>query len=126
VYEVTTYAVNKDTLPPLLTDTLRWQDFIIEKSGMGSINTHDSMFRRRYGRGYFTFNIDTAQPVIHFKKSGQDTTDILALHYLRVDSNTLQLWGLQRKDSLFVELKRSNRHFQLSENQFHWLSEANR
>ena len=126
VYDVTTYVLNKDTLPALLTDTLRWQDFIIEKNGMGSINTHDTLFRKRYGRGYFVFTADTVQPVIHFKKLAQDTADIMTMYYKRTDSNTLQLWGYKHTDSLFVELKKSSRHFQLAENQFHWLSEANR
>jgi hypothetical protein len=126
VYDVTTYVLNKDTLPALLTDTLRWQDFIIEKNGMGSINTHDTLFRKRYGRGYFVFTADTMQPVIHFKKLAQDTTDIMTMYYKRTDSNTIQLWGYKHTDSLFVELKKSSRHFQLAENQFHWLSEANR
>jgi hypothetical protein len=126
VYDVTKYVVNQDTMPALISDTLRWNDLIIEDNGVGSINTKDTLFRRRYGRGYFNFNVDTLQPIIHIKKTQQDTADILALHYLRPDSNTIQLWGKQKNDSVFIELKRSARHFQLAEKQFHWLSEANR
>jgi hypothetical protein len=126
VYDVTKYVVNKDTLPALMTDSIRWKDLIIENNGMGSINTKDTLFRRRYGRGYFVFEVDTLQPIINFKKMQQDTAYIFSLHYLRPDSNTLQLWGKQRNDSVFIELKRSARHFQLAERQFHWLSEANR
>ncbi|MEO6255131.1 MAG: hypothetical protein ABIO79_17615, partial [Ferruginibacter sp.] len=59
VYDVTRYVINKDTLPALITDTMRWKDLIIENNGMGSINTSDTMFRRRYGRGYFVFDVDT-------------------------------------------------------------------
>ncbi len=126
VYEVTQYVVNKDTLPALVTDTIRWKDVIFENNQMGSINSGDTLFRRRYGRGYFIFEVDTLQPIINFKKTRQDVTNILSLHYLRPDSNTIQLWGKQKTDSLFIELKRSARHFQLAEKQFHWLSEANR
>ncbi|MEO7306988.1 MAG: hypothetical protein ABIR78_09170 [Ferruginibacter sp.] len=135
VYDVTTYVVNKDTLPALTTDTIRWKDVIIEENGMGSINTSDTMFRRRYGRGYFVFDVDTLQPIINFKKSGQATANLFSLHYQLPDSNTIELWGEmvhpglasgQRNDSIFIELKRSARHFQLAEKQFHWLSEANR
>jgi hypothetical protein len=93
---------------------------------MGSINTADTMFRKRYGRGYFVFDVDTLQPIINFKKNGQSATNILSLQYRLPDSNTIQLWGMQNSDSLFIELKRSTRHFQLAERQFHWLSEANR
>lgn len=125
VYDVTRYVVNRDTLPALISDTIRWKDFIIENNGMGSINTKDTLFRRRYGRGYFSFEVDTQQPIIHFKKM-QGPPFIFSLTYLRPDSNTIQLWGKQRNDSLFIELKKSARHFQLAERQFHWLSEANR
>jgi hypothetical protein len=95
VYDVTKYVVNKDTLPPLLTDTIRWKDVIIESNSMGSINTSDTMFRRRYGRGYFIFNVDTLEPIINFKKTMQDEGFILSLHYQRPDSNTIQLWGIE-------------------------------
>jgi hypothetical protein len=126
VYDVTKYAVNKDTLAPLITDTLRWQDVIFEKGGMGSVKTNDTIFRRRYGRGYFVFTADTVKQIINFKKFPQDSISILTLHYQLPDSNTIQLSGKKQNDSLYVELKKSKRHFQLTEKQFHWLSEANR
>jgi len=126
VYDVTTYVVNKDTFPPLLTDSMRWKDMIIENNGMGSINTANSLLRRRYGRGYFNFTVDTLQPIIHFTKLPQDTNDIFTFRYQVPDGNTIQLWGKNQNDSLYITLKRSGRHFQLAEKQFHWLSEANR
>ncbi|MEP7238058.1 MAG: hypothetical protein ABI685_09340 [Ferruginibacter sp.] len=126
MYDVTRYVINKDTLPALVTDTLRWRDVIFENNQMGSVNTSDTMFRKRYGRGYFVFAVDSLQPIINFKKNMQDDSPRLSLSYQMIDSNTIQLWGKQRNDSLFIELKRSNRHFQLAEKQFHWLSEANR
>ncbi|HUS00159.1 MAG TPA: hypothetical protein VMY77_00445 [Chitinophagaceae bacterium] len=126
IYIVTKYAVNKDTLPPLLTDSARWQDVIFDKGGMGSIKTTDTIFRRRYGRGYFLFTADTIKQMLNLKKFQQDTSFILSLHYQMPDSNTILLWGKKQNDSLFVELKKSNRYFQLAEKQFHWLSEANR
>jgi RNA recognition motif-containing protein len=126
VYEVTKYAVNKDTLAPLISDTLRWQDVIFEKGGMGSVKTNDTIFRRRYGRGYFVFTADSVKQIINFKKFQEDSISILTLHYQLPDSNTIQLSGKKQNDSLYVELKKSKRHFQLAEKQFHWLSEANR
>lgn len=35
------------------------------------------------------------------------------------DSSTIHLWGLYHNDSLYVELKKLNRHFQLAEKQFY-------
>ena len=123
IYDVTIYAVNKDTIPALVTDTLRWQNMIFEKDGGGSVGSTDTSFRQRYRRGYFNFVPDTAKQTILFKKS---TNTIMTMHYSFPDSNSIKLWGSRKNDSLFVVLKKSNRHFQLAEKQFHWISEANR
>jgi len=129
-YEVAAFAVNNDTVPPLMTDSMRWQNVIFEKNGSGSIKTADTIFRQRYKRGYFRFETDTLKHVINFKKLQTDSAMymgiVLTMHYQLPDSNTIQLWGKEKNDSLYVLLKRSNRHFQLAEKQFHWLSEYNR
>jgi hypothetical protein len=130
IYDVAIYAINRDTIAGLITDTLRWQDVIFEKGGRGSIKTSDASFMLRYKRGYFSFSTDTVQHTISFKKRQTDSamsqTVFLIMKYQFPDVNTIQLWGKQRNDSLYVLLKKSNRHFQLAEKQFHWLSEYNR
>ena len=125
IYNVNKFVINKDTITPGI-DTLRWQDMILEKGGAGSINTKDTSFKRRYGRGYFNFTTDTNNHTIAFKKLSQDSTPIFTMNYFIPDSLTIQLRGKKKNDSLYVELKKSDRHFQLAERQFHWLSEANR
>jgi len=130
VYDVVTFVVNKDTVVPLITDTMRWQDVVFEKDGSGSVKTADTIFRQRYRRGYFISETDTLQHIINFKKWQSDSAlysgIILRMHYRLPDSKTIQLWGKEKNDSLYVLLKRSNRHFQLAEKPFHWLSEYNR
>jgi len=126
LYEVSVFAVNKDTIAGLVTDTLRWKDMIFEKGGLGSVGSTDTAFRQRYRRGYFNFVPDTTTKTIGFKKSASATQFIFSLHYDLPDSNTIKLWGSWKTDSLYILLKRSNRHFQLTERQFHWISEANR
>jgi hypothetical protein len=124
VYDVAVFAVNKDTLPPLITDTLRWQDLIMDNASGGTIKTSDTLFRHIYQRAYFRFASDSVTQTISFKNFGGDT--IATFRYQIPDSNTVVLMGKKKNDSLYVVLKRSNRHFQLSERQFHWLSEWNR
>jgi hypothetical protein len=130
VYDVVTFVVNKDTLVPSPIDTLRWQNAIFSKDGTGSIKTSDTSFRQRYKRGYFSYTTDTANHIINFRKLQTDSPlyagIVLSMRYQLPDSNTIQLWGEQKNDSLYVLLKKSNRHFQLTEKQFHWLSEYNR
>jgi len=128
IYDVSVYVLNKDTLPALINDTLRWQDIIFEKGGFGSIKTTDTMFRQRYRRGYFNYETDTTSNEISFKKTmvTGETFQLFKLKYNFPDSNTIHLVGTIRQDSVLAVLKKSKRHFQLAERQFHWLSEYNR
>lgn len=126
VYDVAEFAVNRDTIPALPTDTLRWKDVIFEPGGQGSVNTTDTLFRQRYRRGYFAYAPDTVRRRIAWKRFPQDTVALLDFRYETAGPNTVRLWGKLRGDSLYVRLVRSNRRFQLAERQFHWLSEANR
>lgn len=126
-YDVPIFVVNKDTLPNLVSDTLRWQDVIFEKGGRGSLKTADTVFRHNYKRAYFYYGVDTKEQMMYFNKTkGGMQNSFLKLHYQLPDSNTIRLWGKRNNDSLIIELKRSNRHYQLGEKQFHWLSEYNR
>ena len=124
VYDVAVFAINKDTLPPLLSDTLRWQDLIIDNALGGTIKTSDTAFRQIYRRAYFRYGWDSYSQSIFFKNFAGDT--VATFHCQIADSNTVILTGKKQSDSLYVVLKRSNRHFQLAEKQFHWLSEYNR
>jgi len=126
VYDVPVYVVNRDTVLNLVSDTLRWQDIIFEKGGSGSIKTKDTTYRHMYGRSKFRYSVDTVKQLLVFTKSPGDTINVLRMHYQLPDSNTIRLWGVQQHDSLYIELKRSTRHFQLGERQFHWLTESNR
>jgi hypothetical protein len=125
VYEVTDFSVNHRSIPMSLSDSLRWQDVIFE-DGNGSTKTTDTLFRRRYGRGYFAYRTDDQLHLLTFKKNKDDSAALLVFRYDMPDSNSLHLWGRKGADSLYVELQRTNRHFQLAERQFHWLSESNR
>jgi hypothetical protein len=124
VYDVSVFAVNRDTLPPLLTDTLRWQDVILDNAVRGSIKTSDTAFRHIYRRAYFSFEADTVKHTMSFNNFAN--VPVARFRYELPDSNTVLLWGKQRNDSLYIVLKRSTRHYQLGERQFHWLSEYNR
>ena len=125
VYEVAVFSVNGHPQPLAIADTMRWHDVILQ-DGLGSIKTADTAFRQRYKRGYFVYALDSATHTLGFKKTQADSTFIIKFKYDLPDSNSIRLWGLQRSDSLYVELKRIPRRFQLAERQFHWLTEYNR
>ena len=128
VYDVTRYVRGRDTIPMLTGDTLRWRDLIIDANGQASVGARDSMFRVRYGRGYFRYATDTARHVLtvwHTTVTNDSIPMFTATYALR-DSTGASLHTMLRGESLHVELARTNRHFQLAERQFHWLSEYNR
>ncbi len=128
VYEVKTFVVNQDITAKSIPDSLKWKDMIFEKGNpkMGSINTMDTLFRKRYNRAYFVYEVDTVNNLMNVKKRQSDSTFLFSMRYKIPDNNTVKLWTKIRKDSIYVVLKKSKRHFQLAERQFHWLSEDNR
>jgi hypothetical protein len=126
VYNIKSLVKNKDTIAIAINDTMAWKDFIFDKGGLGSINTRDSLFRQRYGRGYFNYQPDTASQALQFKKFASDSTALFTMNYKLSNDNTMLLWGLVGTDSLRFELQKSDRHFPLAERQFHWISESNR
>lgn len=128
VYNVEVFVKNGDTIPFSLTDTMRWRDVIFEINGSGSINAKDTSFRQLYGRSYFGSKADTAIKEITFTKRDWmfNMYEICKLKYAITDSNRVILRGKIHSDSVYAELLKTNRHFQLAERQFHWLSEYNR
>ncbi len=126
IYDIRTFVKNNDTIPISGYDEMVWKDFIFDKNGGGSINTSDSLFRQRYRRGYFMYEPDTLKRTIVFKKFPADSLPLFELNYKIIDDNHLNLWGKVRNDSVYFGLVKNNRHFQLAEKQFHWISEANR
>ena len=129
VYDVRRYVVNRDTIAPSSADTLRWRDVIFDTNGSGSINTTDQIFWQRYRRGYFRYKPNTVDHTVAvWKRSAapRDSTFLFQMRYEVPDSNTIRFHAAIRGDSIHVELVRVPRHFQLTERQFHWLSEYNR
>lgn len=128
VYEVRRFAVNGDTIPPLPADTVRWRDVIIDNATQGSVGTTDALFWQRYRRGHFRYKADTASRTLAVWRTSflLDSTHAFTARYALPDRQTARLWTMIRGDSVYVELVRTDRKFQLAERQFHWLSEWNR
>ena len=124
MYDVTVFARNGDTLPALVTDSVRWLDVAFDGMG-GSIRTTDTAFLQRYRRARFILASDTVKQTLSFLKS-QGGNAVVQFRDEIAPDQSVRLWGRQQNDSLFVVLKPSARHFQLAERQFHWISEANR
>lgn len=125
VYAVKTFIKNNDTIPNLANNDFAWKEFIFEKGGLGSIATIDTLFTQRYHRGYFSYKPDTTNQTLYFLKYRNADT-LFSMAYNLPDDRSINLWGKIREDTLRFELVRTDRHFQLMEKQFHWISESNR
>jgi hypothetical protein len=126
IYDVASYVINGDTIQPLLTDTLRWQNIAFDNGVSGSIATGDTAFNKWYHRAYFRYKVDTAKHSFTMFRRGMDTVPIVAMHYQFLDDNNILFYGRRKQDSVSFLLRRTSHNFQLAEKQFHWLSEANR
>lgn len=119
IYDVDTYILKKDTIPPMLTDTIRWKkiisdgkwfsDYIIVK-GMNDQTT------------WYKHKIDTLKNTIELV-STRDSTDIFDLHYMRNDS-VLLFKGLWKQDSIEINMKKFDlTKFRLTNRGFRWINE---
>ena len=75
------------------------------------------------------YKADTTAHTMVAWKTGwvpRDSTPVFTARYEKLDSLNVRIHALIRGDSVHVDLSRTNRHFQLTERQFHWLSEYNR
>jgi hypothetical protein len=129
VYDVKHFVVGADTIPAAGPDSLRWKDVIFDNAGGGSVATRDSLFWRRYGRGYFRYKPDTTAKTVAVWRTSWvpgDSVFLFTMRYERPDTSTIRFHTAIRGDSVHMELVRLERHFQLAERQFHWLSEYNR
>jgi hypothetical protein len=125
-YKLDRLLLNGDAVPVNQYDASIWKDLILDKGNMGSIQSTNTSFNQRYGRGYFGYSIDSLSQQISFTRSAFDTTRLFILKFKFSDSVRLQLWGKVHDDSVNYSFIKSKRHFQLTEQQFHWISEANR
>lgn len=124
-YLVQSFMENNDTVNVSIDDK-KWKDFIFDKNGSGSINTLDTIFRQRYGRGYFFYETDSVSKSITFKKITSDSVPLFILNYKLIDTSTIQLQGKVKSDSVVYILKRKYKQFPLSAKPFNWISESNR
>lgn len=126
MYHVQTFVKNGDTIPESLADSLRWRDVIFDYNGQGSFSAQDSSFRMRYGRAYFTYLPDSMGSRLDWKIFAWDSAIVASFTMKLPEKDRIILSGKKENDSLHVVLKKLNRHFPLTERQFHWISESNR
>ena len=117
LYNVDTFIINNDTLPPLTTDAVRWKEFSFEfENFVRYRNMKDSTFR-------FTTALDTVANKIDFV-SNPDTTLKYTLFYENTSPEKFNLKGVIKNDSVSIFMTRKEvNDFLLMNRGFNWISE---
>jgi hypothetical protein len=120
LYKVKHYILGSDTIPPLMTDKVRWRQMSIEFAGFARVNhMTDSMSR-------FFAKIDTVQRAMDFKLR-EDSTVQCHFKYRSLQENEIELRGLARNDSVRIVFDRFTdiqKEFLLTSRGFHWINES--
>lgn len=118
IYDVETYVVNKDTLPPLLTDTTRWKKMICDKRFGNYIVTKGM----NDASSWFKYEIDTIKNTLEMVNT-RDSTNVYNFNYIKKDS-TLVFEGVWKQDTLKIKMDEFDlTKFRLTNRGFHWINE---
>ncbi len=116
IYQVKTFTRNNGVIPPLATDSTRWNKLIIQWEGSASIQAMTEKSK------YYAFNPDTVHKTVTMF-TYKDTTVKYHLNYKREDS-TLYLYGKFENDSVYIQMQRFDEtKYLLTNRGFHWINE---
>jgi hypothetical protein len=118
IYEVQSFVRNKDTVPPLTTDSTRWRQMVVET------DKYAVFFYMNDKRKWMRFEVDsTLKKAVLYP--GDDTL-VKSNFYIRsIDSAHLEMNGTLHFDSLHVLLKKIDpSSFLLVSRGFHWINES--
>ncbi|MEL7147426.1 MAG: hypothetical protein AAFO69_13715 [Bacteroidota bacterium] len=118
VYEAQTYIENGDTIPPLVTDTLRWRYMILDKG-----SRFNAAVKRLSGdMSYYNVSTDTTERKLEFKTLRDSS--LFSLDY-NVIADGLVITGVLEQDTVQIKMKRYGREeFLLANRGFHWINEV--
>ncbi len=114
IYKTEYFIQNKDTLPPLMTDSLRWYKMIIMNDAVVTSTDQQSIA--------YSLKIDTLKKYIEFV-AYFDSTIIYKFNY-KENEQYLYLNGVFNKDSIKVNFKRfDEKKYLLKNHKAEWITE---
>ncbi|MCR8558301.1 DoxX family protein [Mucilaginibacter sp. BJC16-A38] len=117
LYKVESFAINNNILPPLTTDTTRWNKFWISYPGGFTIKLMNDSTK------YYPAKTDTIkhQIVVNLPT---DTVRVYTLNYSFEKPDIMILKGNWKQDSVLIRLhKMDPKNFPLLKRGFHWVNE---
>jgi len=117
LYDVDLFTVNNDTLPPLATDPVRWDQLVIEWEGYARVRHMEGNVSAFYTK------LDTVSHKLDFT-SRDDTTNKYSFDYTIPDPGRFNLTGIMGGDSVKISMTRKElKNFRLLNRGFHWINE---
>ncbi|HXL56564.1 MAG TPA: hypothetical protein VN958_09925, partial [Chitinophagaceae bacterium] len=120
VYNAAYFIRNRDTIPPIETDSLRWKQLVIDgsnwkQSGIIEFGTGKKLF--------CNIEVDTVKKIIKVQ-SQSDTTENYWLYYFTQKGNDILLRGTWKKDSIEVLMNKYDlNNYLLYREKFTWITE---
>jgi hypothetical protein len=137
LYNVSSFVINRDTIPYSLSDSTRWRNVVFEEwntlsiltnlpAPLDSNNEHivsASTANRLYeiegtnGRHYYSYTVDEAAAVLQLQNRFPGAAnDKFSLHYTRPDSSTILLNGITAaNDTISIVLNKIEKKYLLEE-----------
>jgi hypothetical protein len=120
IYNTTYFIRNKDTIPPLETDSLRWKQLVIDGGNWKQSGIIEFVTGKKF---FCNIQADTVKKIIRVQ-SQTDSTENYLLHYSMRNDNDILLKGLYKKDSIEVlMIKYDLNNYLLYREKFKWITE---
>lgn len=117
IYNVDKFVKNNQIVPPLLTDTVRWNRLLIDYPKRVSVMMMDDSYRR------YVVKTDTVKREMTFC-TRKDTVNKYVMKYKR-QGKDLELSGIFKKDTFKIQFKHYPlKNFSLINRGFHWVNEV--
>ena len=100
IYNIETFVMNNDTLPPLTTDSIRWRRMIVEYPGMwANIQLMNENLKT------YDIKTDTIKKTAIIS-SGKDSLDKFIFRFNQPTKDILTFKGQWKEDSVFIQMKK--------------------
>jgi hypothetical protein len=121
IHDVDLFVINGDTLPPLLTDTVRWKKGFMDLSGFSGDRWGIKMMNDNVR--YLSAEIDSINQLLILKPI-RDTVNVYEMKY-RFEGKNLSLEGVFEGDTLLINTAFFNPDdFLIRSRGFHWINEV--
>lgn len=116
LYEVESFERNGELVPPLTTDSTRWDKIAIDFKNRASIRNMTGKTK------WYSFEPDTTASTIAYHLTS-DTVNVYTFNYSWPDSNQFVLEGIADGDTLKIITKQKTKDdFLLTNRGFHWVN----